>query len=262
MSTCADKGTCSSPRLSCIEVRCSWGAGLLFPKTVNFPSVLWLGKLIDRYDIDRMRKNKQRGSSLASSFNQWHVLAISQAICDYRNAQGIDGPLFIGADSHALSQPALDTALEVLAANGVQTMISAGGEFTPTPAISHAILVHNRGRSTGLADGIVITPSHNPPDSGGFKYSPCNGGPADSDITNWVQNRANALLEDGLKEVKCMPLAQARQAASTHAHDYLEAYVGDLGSVIDFAVIRAAGLRMGVDPLGGAGVDRKSTRLN
>src|SRR3990167_258277 len=195
-----------------------------------------------------------RGSSLASSFNQWHVLAISQAICDYRNAQGIDGPLFIGADSHALSQPALDTALQVLAANGVQTMISAGGEFTPTPAISHAILVHNRGRSTGLADGIVITPSHNPPDSGGFKYNPCNGGPADSDITNWVQNRANALLEDGLKEVKRMPLAQARQAASTHAHDYLEAYVGDLGSVIDFAVIRAAGLRMGVDPLGGAGV--------
>ena len=195
-----------------------------------------------------------RGSSLAHSFNQWHVLAISQAICDYRNAQGIDGPLFIGADSHALSQPALDTALEVLAANGVQTMISAGGEFTPTPAISHAILVHNQGRSTGLADGIVITPSHNPPDSGGFKYNPCNGGPADSDITNWVQSRANALLEGGLKQVKRMPLAQARQAATTHAHDYLTAYVGDLGSVIDFAVIRAAGLRMGVDPLGGAGV--------
>ncbi|MFZ3204994.1 MAG: phosphoglucomutase (alpha-D-glucose-1,6-bisphosphate-dependent) [Pseudomonas sp.] len=195
-----------------------------------------------------------RGSSLASSFNQWHVLAISQAICDYRSAQGIDGPLFIGADSHALSQPALDTALEVLAANGVQSMISAGGEFTPTPAISHAILVHNQGRSTGLADGIVITPSHNPPDSGGFKYNPCNGGPADSDITNWVQNRANALLEDGLKQVKRMPLAQARQAASTHEHDYLAAYVGDLGSVIDFEVIRAAGLRMGVDPLGGAGV--------
>ncbi|MDX1366569.1 phosphoglucomutase (alpha-D-glucose-1,6-bisphosphate-dependent) [Pseudomonas sp.] len=195
-----------------------------------------------------------RGSSLAASFNQWHVLAISQAICDYRSAQGIDGPLFIGADSHALSQPALDTALEVLAANGVQTMISAGGEFTPTPAISHAILVHNQGRSTGLADGIVITPSHNPPDSGGFKYNPCNGGPADSDITNWVQNRANALLEGGLKAVKRMPLAQARQAATTHEHDYLAAYVGDLGSVIDFEVIRAAGLRLGVDPLGGAGV--------
>lgn len=195
-----------------------------------------------------------RGSSLAASFNQCHVLAISQAICDYRSAQGIDGPLFIGADTHALSQPALDTALEVLAANGVQTMISAGGEFTPTPAISHAILVHNQGRSTGLADGIVITPSHNPPDSGGFKYNPCNGGPADSDITNWVQNRANALLEGGLKAVKRMPLALARQAATTHEHDYLAAYVGDLGSVIDFAVIRAAGLRIGVDPLGGAGV--------
>jgi phosphoglucomutase len=199
-----------------------------------------------------------RGSSLAHSFNQWHVLAISQAICDYRKAQGIDGPLFLGADSHALSQPAFDTALEVLAANGVQTMISAGGEFTPTPAISHAILVHNQGRSTGrstgLADGIVITPSHNPPDSGGFKYNPCNGGPADSDITNWVQSRANALLEGGLKQVKRMPLAQARQAATTHAHDYLAAYVGDLGSVIDFEVIRAAGLRLGVDPLGGAGV--------
>ncbi|MDO9640580.1 MAG: phosphoglucomutase (alpha-D-glucose-1,6-bisphosphate-dependent) [Pseudotabrizicola sp.] len=195
-----------------------------------------------------------RGSSLAASFNQCHVLAISQAICDYRSAQGIDGPLFIGADTHALSQPALDTALEVLAANGVQTMISAGGEFTPTPAISHAILVHNQGRSTGLADGIVITPSHNPPDSGGFKYNPCNGGPADSDITNWVQNRANALLEGGLKAVKRMPLALARQAASTHEYDYLAAYVGDLGSVIDFSVIRAAGLRIGVDPLGGAGV--------
>ncbi|MBU2255801.1 MAG: alpha-D-glucose phosphate-specific phosphoglucomutase, partial [Gammaproteobacteria bacterium] len=152
-----------------------------------------------------------RGSSLAHSFNEAHVLAISQAICDYRSAQGISGPLFIGADTHALSQPALDSAIEVLAANGVQTMISAGGEFTPTPAISQAILVHNQGRSSGLADGIVITPSHNPPDSGGFKYNPTNGGPADSDITTWVQNRANALLEGGLREVKRMPLAQARQ---------------------------------------------------
>ena len=165
-----------------------------------------------------------RGSSLAHSFNQAHVLAISQAICDYRAAQGISGPLFIGADTHALSQPALESAIEVLAANGVQTMISAGGEFTPTPAISQAILVHNQGRSAGLADGIVITPSHNPPDSGGFKYNPTNGGPADSDITTWVQNRANALLEGGLREV------------------------------IDFAPIRAACLRLGVDPLGGAGV--------
>lgn len=195
-----------------------------------------------------------RGSSLERSFNQAHVLAISQAICDYRSSQGVSGPLFIGADTHALSQPAFDTALEVLAANGVQTMISAGGEFTPTPAISQAILVHNRGRSTGLADGIVITPSHNPPDSGGFKYNPSNGGPADSDITNWVQNRANALLEGGLREVKRMPLAQARQAANVHEYDYLSAYVGDLGTVIDFDLIRGAGLRLGVDPLGGAGV--------
>ncbi|MDM8349528.1 phosphoglucomutase (alpha-D-glucose-1,6-bisphosphate-dependent) [Pseudomonas sp. sp1636] len=195
-----------------------------------------------------------RGSSLARSFNQNHVLAISQAICDYRNSQGIDGPLFIGADTHALSQPALDTALQVLAANGVQTMISRGGEFTPTPAISHAILVYNQGRTSGLADGIVITPSHNPPDSGGFKYNASNGGPADTDITGWVQNRANALLEGGLKEVKRLPLAEARQAASTHEHDYLAAYVADLGSVIDFELIRGAGLRLGVDPLGGAGV--------
>lgn len=195
-----------------------------------------------------------RGSSLAQSFNQAHVLAISQAICDYRVAQGINGPLFIGADTHALSQPALDSAIEVLAANGVQTMISAGGEFTPTPAISQAILVHNQGRSSGLADGIVITPSHNPPDCGGFKYNPTNGGPADSDITTWVQNRANALLEGGLREVKRMPLAQARQAANVQAYDYLGSYVNDLGNVIDFAPIRAAGLRLGVDPLGGAGV--------
>ena len=195
-----------------------------------------------------------RGSSLAYSFNQAHVLAISQAICDYRAAQGISGPLFIGADTHALSQPALDSAIEVLAANGVQTMISAGGEFTPTPAISQAILVHNQGRSSGLADGIVITPSHNPPDSGGFKYNPTNGGPADSDITTWVQNRANALLEGGLREVKRMPLAQARQAANVQEYDYLGSYVNDLGNVIDFAPIRAAGLRLGVDPLGGAGV--------
>ncbi|MDP3814828.1 phosphoglucomutase (alpha-D-glucose-1,6-bisphosphate-dependent) [Pseudomonas sp.] len=195
-----------------------------------------------------------RGSSLECSFNQAHVLAISQAICDYRVSQGVTGPLFIGADTHALSQPAFDSALEVLAANGVQAMISAGGEFTPTPAISHAILVHNQGRTSGLADGIVITPSHNPPDCGGFKYNPTNGGPADSDITNWVQNRANALLEGGLREVKRMPLERALQAATTHRHDYLGAYVGELGNVIDFDLIRGAGLRLGVDPLGGAGV--------
>ncbi|MHA6495446.1 phosphoglucomutase (alpha-D-glucose-1,6-bisphosphate-dependent) [Pseudomonas borbori] len=195
-----------------------------------------------------------RGTSLAGSFNEWHVLAISQAICDYRLSQSIDGPLFIGADTHALSQPALETALQVLAANGVQTMLSKDGEFTPTPAISHAILTYNQGRSRGLADGIVITPSHNPPDSGGFKYNAINGGPADTDITGWVQNRANQLLEGRLKDVKRMPLDEARRAATTHEHDYLGHYVADLGSVIDFELIRGAGLRLGVDPLGGAGV--------
>ncbi|MDE3071199.1 MAG: phosphoglucomutase (alpha-D-glucose-1,6-bisphosphate-dependent) [Pseudomonadota bacterium] len=195
-----------------------------------------------------------RGSSFERSFNRAHILAISQAICEYRKGRGIDGPLFMGFDTHALSQPAFEDALEVLAANGVETLIASGGEFTPTPAISHAILVHNRGRTGGLADGIVITPSHNPPDSGGFKYNPPHGGPADTDITGWVQQRANALLEAGLKGVKRMPLAQARAAASTHRHDYLGHYVADLASVVDFDVIRSAGVRMGVDPLGGAGV--------
>ena len=195
-----------------------------------------------------------RGSSLERSFNEVHILAISQAICEYRKSKGIDGPLFIGCDTHALSQPAFENALEVLAANGVETMVSAGGEFTPTPAVSHAILVHNRGRRSGLADGIVITPSHNPPDNGGFKYNPPNGGPAETDVTRWVENRANALIETGLKDVKRMPLAQARKAASTHAHDFLNSYVADLIHVIDFEVIRAAGVHMGVDPLGGAGV--------
>ncbi|KRE88992.1 phosphoglucomutase [Frateuria sp. Soil773] len=195
-----------------------------------------------------------RGSSFERSFNEWHILAVSQAICDYRRQNGIDGPLFIGADTHALSQPAFDSALEVLAANGVETMVSAGGEFTPTPAVSHAILAYNRGRTSGLADGIVVTPSHNPPDNGGFKYNPTNGGPADTGITRWVQDRANALLEDGLKGVRRMPLAQARKAANVRAYDYLGAYVADLGSIVDFEAIRAAGVRMGVDPLGGAGV--------
>ncbi|KZC15556.1 phosphoglucomutase, alpha-D-glucose phosphate-specific [Rhodanobacter sp. FW510-R12] len=195
-----------------------------------------------------------RGNALERSFNEAHILAISQAICEYRRSKGIDGPLFIGADTHALSQPAFENALEVLAANGVEAMISSGGEYTPTPAVSHAILVHNRGRSKGLADGIVITPSHNPPDNGGFKYNPTNGGPADSDITRWVENRANALLEGGLKEVRRMPYAQARKAATTHEHDYLNAYVADLANIVDFDAIRGAGVHMGVDPLGGAGV--------
>ncbi|HWU75058.1 MAG TPA: phosphoglucomutase (alpha-D-glucose-1,6-bisphosphate-dependent) [Rhodanobacter sp.] len=195
-----------------------------------------------------------RGSSLDGSFNEWHILAISQAICEYRKSKGIDGPLYMGFDTHALSQPAFQSALEVLAANDVTVMIASGDEFTPTPAISHAILCYNKGRRNGLADGIVITPSHNPPDNGGFKYNPTNGGPADTDITKWVENRANALIEGGLKEVKRVPFAQARKAATTHQHDYLNTYVADLASIIDFDIIRSAGVHMGVDPLGGAGV--------
>jgi phosphoglucomutase len=195
-----------------------------------------------------------RGISFERSFNEAHVLAISQAICEYRRQQGIDGPLFMGFDSHALSAPAFASALEVLAANGVATRIASKDEYTPTPAISQAILVYNRGRQSGLADGIVITPSHNPPDGGGFKYNPPNGGPADSDITKWIENRANALIESGLREVKRTPFAQARKASTTTEHDFVTAYVEDLGNVIDFDVIRAAGLHMGVDPLGGAGV--------
>jgi phosphoglucomutase len=195
-----------------------------------------------------------RGSSFERSFNERHVLAISQAICEYRKGKGIVGPLYIGIDTHALSQPAFESALEVLAANGVETMIAEDGEFTPTPAVSHAILVYNRGRTAGLADGIVITPSHNPPDNGGFKYNPPNGGPADTHITGWIQDRANALLEGDLKAVRRTPFAQARSAASTHAHDFLDVYVNDLEHMIDFDAIRGAGIHMGVDPLGGAGV--------
>jgi phosphoglucomutase len=195
-----------------------------------------------------------RGSSFESSFNEAHVLAITQAICAYRKQQGTSGPLFLGADSHALSAPAFASALEVLAANGVETMVSLGDEFTPTPAVSHAILVYNRGRTSGLADGIVITPSHNPPDSGGFKYNPTNGGPADTDATGWIENEANRMLAAGLTDVKRVPLAQARRAATTHQHDYVSAYVADLGSVLDMDVIRSGKVRMGVDPLGGAGV--------
>jgi phosphoglucomutase len=195
-----------------------------------------------------------RGSSFDRSFNEWHVLAISQAICEYRKSKQISGPLYIGIDTHALSQPAFETALEVLAANGVETMIASGGEFTPTPAVSHAILGYNHRRSTGLADGIVITPSHNPPGDGGFKYNPPNGGPADVDVTGWIQERANTLMRDGLREVQRVPFTRARHAATTHEFDFLDTYVGDLGDMIDFDLIRGAGIHMGVDPLGGAGV--------
>jgi len=195
-----------------------------------------------------------RGSSLDCTFNEWHVLAISQAICDYRRQQGTDGPLFLGIDTHALSGPACASALEVLAANAVDVMLADHDEYTPTPAVSHAILTCNRGRASGLADGIVMTPSHNPPSSGGFKYNPPNGGPADTDITRWIETRANALLEQDLAGVARMPHEQALRASTTHRHDYLEAYVNDLGSVLDMEAIRAAQIRMGVDPLGGAGV--------
>jgi phosphoglucomutase len=195
-----------------------------------------------------------RGSSFNSSFNEYHVLAISQAICEHRRQRNISGPLFIGFDTHALSAPAFASALEVLAANGVEVMVSAGGEYTPTPAVSHAILTYNRGRTAGLADGIVITPSHNPPDDGGFKYNPPNGGPADSDITGWIETRANDLLRSGLGAVTRIGFTEARRAATTHPHDYLLAYVGDLGAMLDMDVIRGSRIRMGVDPLGGAGV--------
>lgn len=195
-----------------------------------------------------------RGSAFENSFNEWHVLAITQAICQYRRQQGIDGPLFLGIDTHALSEPAFASALEVLAANGVQVMIADKGEYTPTPVVSHAILTYNRGREKGLADGILITPSHNPPDSGGFKYNPPNGGPADKDVTGWIEAHANALLENGLQGVQRIPYAQAQRASTTHRHDFINAYVSDLGSVLDLDAIRGANIRMGVDPLGGAGV--------
>ena len=195
-----------------------------------------------------------RGVSFDGNFNDAHVAAISQAICAYRHRAGITGPLFLGFDTHALSAPAFATALEVLAANGIDVMIAPGDEYTPTPAISHAILTYNRGRTSGFADGIVITPSHNPPDSGGFKYNPPNGGPADGDVTGWIEAHANELLQAELVGVRRMPLAAARSASTTHSHDFLSAYVADLGAVIDFDVIRAGTVRLGVDPLGGAGV--------
>jgi phosphoglucomutase len=195
-----------------------------------------------------------RGSAFDCAFNEDHILAITQAICEYRKQHGIDGPLFLGIDTHALSASAFASALEVLAANDVTVMIDDREGYTPTPVVSHAILGYNRGRSKGLADGIVVTPSHNPPDDGGFKYNPTNGGPADTDITGWIQNRANQLLGDGLKGVARIPLGHAMRAGTTQRHDYMDAYIGDLGAVIDFDAIRAAKLHLGVDPLGGAGV--------
>ena len=195
-----------------------------------------------------------RGSSFELAFNERHVLAITQAICRYRKKEGIAGPLFLGIDTHALSQPAAASALEVLAANGVDVMLAEGDEYTPTPVVSHAILTHNRGRTTGLADGIVVTPSHNPPDNGGFKYNPPNGGPAGADITGWIEAVANGFLEQGMAGVERIAHGQALRASTTHRHDYLGAYVADLSNVVDLVAIRDAQVRMGVDPLGGAGV--------
>jgi phosphoglucomutase len=195
-----------------------------------------------------------RGSAFEKAFNERHILAISQAICLYREWKKIDGPLFLGIDTHALSVPALATALEVLAANRVEVMIAEGDEYTPTPVISHAILTYNRGQKSGLADGIVITPSHNPPHDGGFKYNPPNGGPADTDVTDWIEAKSNEFLERDLLDVKRIPFEKALRASTTHRHNYLDAYVSDLDNVIDMNTIRDTKISLGVDPLGGAGV--------
>lgn len=195
-----------------------------------------------------------RGSAFEKAFNEWHILAISQAICLYREQKKIDGPLFLGMDTHALSVPALASALEVLAANGVDVMLAEHDEYTPTPAVSHAILTYNRGRDIGLADGIVITPSHNPPRDGGFKYNPANGGPAQSVVTAWIEAKANEFLENGLLGLKKIPFEKALRSPTTHRHDYLNAYITDLANVLDMDAIRGAKISLGVDPLGGAGV--------
>jgi phosphoglucomutase len=196
-----------------------------------------------------------RGSSLDVAFNEWHILAITQAICDYRKLQNIDGPLFLGMDTHALSEPAFASALEVLAANDVEVMLSDSSRYTPTPAVSHSILRYNRGRQSGFADGIVITPSHNPPDDGGFKYDPPHGGPADSSVTSWIETKANEFLRWELVGIKRVLFEKALRASTTHKHDFLSTYVEDLDSVVDMTAIHDAKIRLGVDPLGGAGID-------
>ncbi|MET0220046.1 MAG: phosphoglucomutase (alpha-D-glucose-1,6-bisphosphate-dependent) [Tardiphaga sp.] len=195
-----------------------------------------------------------RGTALANSFNENHILAISQAICDYRKSAGIDGPLFIGIDTHALAEPALVSALEVFAANGVTVMVDKDSGYTPTPVISHAILTYNKGRTAGFADGVVVTPSHNPPEDGGFKYNPPNGGPADTDITGAMEKAANGFLAANLAGIKRMPLARARASAFIKPYDYITPYVTDLADVVDMDAIRASGVKIGIDPLGGAGV--------
>jgi len=195
-----------------------------------------------------------RGTSFKQSFNEVHIIAVTQAICEYRKVEGITGPLYVGIDTHALSEPAFATVLEVLAANGVETMVDQAGGYTPTPVISHAILAYNRGRNSGFADGIVITPSHNPPEDGGIKYNPPHGGPADTQVTKWIEDRANALLAVDLQGVKRVSYDQARRAGTTHRHDYLGAYLGDLPQIVNLEVIQSAKLKLGIDPLGGSGV--------
>jgi phosphoglucomutase len=195
-----------------------------------------------------------RGSAFNNAFNEAHILAISQAVCDHRKGRGIAGPLFVGIDTHALAEPALASALEVFSANGVEAMIDERDGYTPTPVISRAILTHNKGRDSGLADGVVITPSHNPPEDGGFKYNPPNGGPADTDITAGIERAANGFLEDALRGIKRIPYDRARKSACVHRHDYIGPYVADLADVVDMEAIRSAGVRIGIDPLGGAGV--------
>ncbi len=195
-----------------------------------------------------------RGSAFDVAFNELHIVAATQAICMHRKAQGIDGPLFLGMDTHALSEPAFASAMEVLAANAVETMIDRERGYTPTPAISHEIVNYNRGRKRGLADGIVITPSHNPPRDGGFKYNPPHGGPADTQVTSWIERQANRLMAEGLDGIRRVSFAQARKASTTHDYDYIDSYVRELGQIVDMEAIRGAGLKIGVDPLGGAGV--------
>lgn len=208
--------------------------------------------LADANQLVNFGTSGHRGTPLNGTFTEAHILATTQAICEYRKGKGISGPLYIGKDSHAASAAAQRTALEVLAANGVETFIQRDDGFTPTPSISHAILTYNRGRTNGIADGIVITPSHNPPEDGGFKYNPTNGGPADTDITGWVQNRANELLRGGNKDVKRLGYETALKASNTHQYDFITPYVATLGEVIDMSAIKSAGVRLGIDPLGGA----------
>src|SRR6516162_360947 len=247
------------------ERRCTMAISLLAGKPAPKDMLVDLARLEKEYyerrpdlsdpnELVSFGTSGHRGTPLNGTFTEAHILAITQAICDYRRAQGTDGPLYMGKDTHALSAPAQRTALEVLAANGVETIIQSGDAVTPTPVISRAILVYNRGRKEHLADGIVITPSHNPPEDGGFKYNPTNGGPADTDVTKWVQDRANELLQAGNSEVKRVPFATAIKAGTTHQQDFVIPYVNDLRNVVDMEAIRAAGLKMAVDPLGGAAV--------